>query len=665
MNFATTSPLFQRSKEEPGTMAIEIPRPLIEYILLGSGDSRRQLQDSPILGDVWVRYAEHPKAAADLLITSHKDATASELAAAIYNGVERLNSVGRPDDEDPDIAPLQTFVAAKLYFEDLLTIVVPMTKWWHEPQTVKEIRLYNTEDPDAVANGDTDGPTKLNQTIGDVSDLLRRWETSEPAKMDNGRTPVERFIALCALVYLAGQNIPPSVAEVEPGGDTPSMTAVEVEKTTAAAVESLRQSSESDISEAVFKVLQAMKSEQSDKPMVFQISMNRNASPAIARSVPTVKGDAARRLFAINSTDINWAVIDSGIARDHPSLAKSQFKGTFDFTNYRRIVSLGNNKDAVRKKNFEALQAARNDELPTEFEQHLKDIAAAMVNDHSLRWDLVRRFVEIKGDSPPTPRTDHGTHVAGIIGATKCDDDADSADGMCPGIGIYDFRILSSDADTTITDTEFAVIAALQFIRFMNEQAGFLLINGVNLSLSIPHDVRNYACGGTPVCTESERLIDSGVVVVAAAGNHGYQHAVVGGQPFDSYAALSITDPGNADRVITVGSTHKSAPMTYGVSYFSSRGPTGDGRLKPDLVAPGERVQATVLKGEWRELDGTSMAAPHVSGAAAMLMSRYPELIGKPDRIKRILCETATDLGRDRNFQGHGMLDVLRALQSQ
>src|SRR5262245_40530052 len=104
-------------------MAIEIPRALIEYILLGSDDSRRQLQVSPILGGGWVRYAEQPKAPADLLITSHKDATASELAAAIYNGVERMNMAGRPADEDPDIAPLQTFVAAKLYFEDLLTIV--------------------------------------------------------------------------------------------------------------------------------------------------------------------------------------------------------------------------------------------------------------------------------------------------------------------------------------------------------------------------------------------------------------------------------------------------------------------------------------------------------------------------------------------------------------
>ena len=54
--------------------------------------------------------------------------------------------------------------------------------------------------------------------------------------------------------------------------------------------------------------------------------------------------------------------------------------------------------------------------------------------------------------------------------------------------------------------------------------------------------------------------------------------------------ALTINDPGNADLAITVGSTHRDMPHVYGVSYFSSKGPTGDGRLKPDLVAPGEKI---------------------------------------------------------------------------
>jgi subtilisin family serine protease len=63
-------------------------------------------------------------------------------------------------------------------------------------------------------------------------------------------------------------------------------------------------------------------------------------------------------------------------------------------------------------------------------------------------------------------------------------------------------------------------------------------------------------------------------------------------------------------------------------------------------------------------MDGTSMATPHVAGAAAMLMARYPELIGRPVRIKEILMSTATDLKREAHFQGAGLVDVLRALQS-
>jgi len=139
--------------------------------------------------------------------------------------------------------------------------------------------------------------------------------------------------------------------------------------------------------------------------------------------------------------------------------------------------------------------------------------------------------------------------------------------------------------------------------------------------------------------------------------------------------ALTINDPGNADLAITVGSTHRDKPHVYGVSYFSSKGPTGDGRLKPDLVAPGEKIiscatghlMTDVAKGQacdYVETSGTSMAAPHVSGAIAAFLSVRGEFIGNTQRIKDIFVGTCTDLRRDRYFQGAGVVDLMRAIQS-
>jgi serine protease AprX len=626
-------------------VAIEIPRALVEYILLGPPDERRQLQDSPMLGDVWIAFARQPDQARELLITPFKTETAGSVAIAIES---QLN---RSDSDDPDIAFLQGVVAARLYFHEILRVVVPMTGWWHSARTQQELKLFLDE---------KQGPRKLECAIDHIRNVAKQLK--EPShRVERARcSALDRYVALAGVMLWAADQPPPK-------SRAPRTSA-------AAALAAALKATGGAIRELLIELFHEIQQADNKEKLVFQISMNRTASSAIARSVAAVKGDAARTLFDVDCKDIAWAVVDSGIDRTHPAFMDTagtahRVRKSLDFTQLRYIVSLGNTKPAIRKANLERLREHRKEALPKNADAILAQLAEDARAGRGTNWERVEEMVVLEGDEPP--RSDHGTHVAGIIGANKTGAEnaakranqtppESCADGMCPTINLYDFRVLAPNLE----DTEFAVVAALQYIRYLNDRHRFITIHGVNLSLSIPHDVRNYACGLTPVCLECEQLVESGIVVVAAAGNFGYHSFETSNGSYEGYAALSVTDPGNAEGVITVGSTHRYAPHTYGVSFFSSRGPTGDGRPKPDLVAPGERICGPLPGPDWGDLDGTSMAAPHVSGAAAMLMARYSELIGKPRRIKRILCESATDLGRERSFQGHGMLDVLRAFQS-
>jgi serine protease AprX len=339
------------------------------------------------------------------------------------------------------------------------------------------------------------------------------------------------------------------------------------------------------------------------------------------------------------------------------------------------------------------------------------------------RRDDLSKNVAVQADPNEKPLLDefgHGTHVAGIIAGEiestdkhkisatiskrdeankKQDIDAlieSKISGMAPKCKLVSLKVLDKFGRGNASN----LIAAIEWIQEINGYGRRIRIHGVNMSVGYEFDPLWFACGQSPLCIEVNRLVKSGVVVVVAAGNTGYGFVQAQGKTNAVTAGLDLTinDPGNADLAITVGSTHRDMPHIYGVSYFSSKGPTGDGRLKPDLVAPGEKIiscdsnqlrarqqkEITVVKTEssetksddgnaqktepakafYREDSGTSMAAPHVSGVIAAFLSVRTEFIGKPEEVKEIFLSTATDLKREKYFQGHGLVDLMRAIQS-
>jgi len=272
----------------------------------------------------------------------------------------------------------------------------------------------------------------------------------------------------------------------------------------------------------------------------------------------------------------------------------------------------------------------------------------------------------------------HGTHIAGIIAGK--DPRREDFGGLAPKARLVDFRVLDENrrGDTS------RVINALKLIRKINEENDRIVIAGANLSLGYSFNFWDFGCGGSPLCQAVDQLVHSGVLVVVAAGNEGYRQfeAKASTQPqlgeqqqFDRYAPVdlftlqSIADPGNARLAITVGATHRTKPHYWGVSFFSSRGPTGDGRLKPDLLAPGEKIfsaDANFTPGgdHYCSMSGTSQATAMVSGALALFLSIHREFIGRPLEVKEKLLASCTNLGRERYHQGHGLLDILRLVQS-
>jgi serine protease AprX len=375
------------------------------------------------------------------------------------------------------------------------------------------------------------------------------------------------------------------------------------------------------------------------------------------KSLRTVKADAAQRSFSALGTDIVWAVIDSGIDGKHPHFQKHK----------NLILHL--------------------ESSGTDPESEPSDTLTLVPRDFTaLQSGQGRPLVDVFG---------HGTHVAGIIAGELIAAEQDVAiqatarhrdengeitteryaipaiTGMAPQCKLLSLKVLDDKGDGEASN----LIAALEYIQELNGNGRRIRVHGVNMSVGYEFEPEWFACGQSPLCVEVDRLVRSGVVVVVAAGNSGYGGiAAQSGRVFAAGLDLTINDPGNAELAITVGATHRDMPHVYGVSYFSSKGPTGDGRPKPDLVAPGEKIiscrsaddQSSQFEpnDNYKEESGTSMAAPHVSGVIAAFLSVRREFLGQPEAVKKIFLSTATDLNRAPYFQGHGLVDLMRAIQS-
>ena len=282
----------------------------------------------------------------------------------------------------------------------------------------------------------------------------------------------------------------------------------------------------------------------------------------------------------------------------------------------------------------------------------------------------VVKFVDFVNGLPlPYDDNGHGTHVSGTILGNGHDSFGYKA-GMAPGAHLIALKVLDSNGNGSISH----IIAALDWAVANKDTYNLRVINlsiGAGVYESFTTD---------PLTLAAKRAADTGIVVVAAAGNLGRNAK---GQT--QYGG--ITAPGNAPWVLTVGASSSQGTVNRTddeVARFSSRGPTNlDYTAKPDLVAPGtgtisladptslffttksQYLVAGYLATAYQpylSLSGTSMAAPAVAGSVALMLEANPNLT--PNLVKAILQYTAQVYpGYNALTQGAGFLNTMGAIE--
>ncbi|NJE54650.1 S8 family serine peptidase [Thermococcus sp. 21S9] len=251
----------------------------------------------------------------------------------------------------------------------------------------------------------------------------------------------------------------------------------------------------------------------------------------------------------------------------------------------------------------------------------------------------------VNNKTTPYDDNGHGTHVAGIIASTGAASNGQYK-GVAPGAKLVGVKVLGADGSGSIS----TIIAGVDWVIQHKDEYNISVIN-LSLGSSQSSD------GTDALSQEVDKAWEAGIVVCVAAGNSGP----------DTY---TIGSPAAAPDVITVGAVDKNDVITS----FSSRGPTADGRLKPEVVAPGnwiisDRAAGTQLTDQlvgqyYVAAPGTSMATPHVSGAVALLREAHPDWT--PDKIKHVLEITADVVNASAIAgiaYGAGRINVYEALK--
>jgi serine protease AprX len=253
--------------------------------------------------------------------------------------------------------------------------------------------------------------------------------------------------------------------------------------------------------------------------------------------------------------------------------------------------------------------------------------------------DLKGRIVEwkdlVSGKDTPYDDFGHGTHCAGIIGGNGAADNG-KYKGVAPEVSFIGVKVLGKDGSGSLS----TILNGINYAAKSDAQI---------ISMSLGSDEHSEAMDDA-VC----KAVENGKIVICAAGNSGPN-------------AKTIGCPSDCKNVISVGATDKNDQ----IASFSSRGPTSDGRLKPEICAPGKDIVSTRATGIHNEkaidnnyisMSGTSMACPVVSGSVALMVQKNPKLTAA--EVKDILEKTAKPIGSKcpNTDYGYGRISVKSAI---